>query len=328
MLNYILKRLLLIVPTLFGISLVTFFIIQLTPGSPVGQIGGEGGVERGQITKEIIDATKKLYGLDKPLYIQYSIWLKQMVTFNFGYSYKDGRPVWEKIRERIPITLSLSILSIMIAYIVSIPLGIFSAIKQYTKADKIITIILFVLYSMPNFWVAMMLIMFLGGGDYLNLFPIFGISSEGAESFGPVKWLLDRIWHLVLPVTCLTYESFASLSRYQRSSMLEVIRQDFIRTARAKGLSEQIVVFKHAFRNSLIPIVTLLGYILPALLGGSVIIESIFSIPGLGKLGFESVLNRDYPVIMAISVISAFLTLFGMLLSDILYVIVDPRISL
>jgi peptide/nickel transport system permease protein len=188
-------------------------------------------------------------------------------------------------------------------------------------------VILFVAYSLPNFWVAILLIMFLGGGDFLDLLPIYGISSAGMEGQPLLARLADHVWHLILPVFCLTYGGLAALSRYQRAGMLEVIRQDYIRTARAKGLPEKLVIFKHALRNSIIPIITIMGMILPAMFGGSIIIESIFSIPGMGQLGFEAVLSRDYPTVMAIATISALLTLVGILISDLLYMWVDPRIT-
>jgi peptide/nickel transport system permease protein len=234
----------------------------------------------------------------------------------------------EKIWERLPVTLQLNIISIFLTYLFAIPLGIYSATHQYSAGDKVATVALFVMYSLPSFWVATILILFLGGGDYWHIFPISGISSLDAEQLGLGQWLVDRVWHLVLPVFCLTYGALAYVSRQMRAGMLEVIRQDYIRTARAKGLSERAVVFKHALRNSLIPIVTLLGFLLPAMLGGSIIIESIFTIPGTRQLGFEAILSRDYPVVMAISTIAAFLTLIGLLLSDICYAIVNPTISL
>jgi len=233
----------------------------------------------------------------------------------------------DKLMERIPVTLQLSVISAILVYLIAIPVGIYSAIRQNTPGDRVLTVILFILYSLPNFWVATLLIMFLCGGDYLNIFPSYGLSSDGAENFGFFQFILDRIWHLILPVFCLTYGGLASLSRYMRASMLEVIRQDYIKMARAKGLPECKVILKHALRNALIPIVTLLGYLLPSFFSGSVIIENIFSIPGMGKLAFESILARDYPTIMAIVTISSFLTLIGILIADILYVIVDPRIT-
>jgi len=328
--QYILKRLLLILPTLLGITLVTFVIIQLAPGNPATlkiQMTRQGGVTDQAVAQAIVEQTRKLYGLDKPLLVRYGIWLKQIATLNFGNSYKDHRPVMEKIWEAMPITLQISLLSIFLSYLIAIPMGVYSAVKQDSAVDRVSTVALFVLYSLPNFWVATLLIVYLGGGDYLDLFPIYGANSFDADPWPFWRWLSDRIWHLVLPVACLTYGGLASLSRYMRAGMIEVIRQDYILTARAKGLSEKIVVFKHAFRNSVIPIVTFLAFLLPAMIGGSVIVESIFSIPGMGKLGFEAVLSRDYPVIMAIATISALLTLVGILLSDILYVLVDPRIS-
>jgi peptide/nickel transport system permease protein len=326
--NYVLKRLLLLIPTLFGITLITFCVIQLAPGNPVSrkiQIGE--GVKAEAITQEIIEQTKKLYGLDKPIHVRYWIWLKQIATLNFGRSYKDHRPVIEKIAERLPVTLSLNIISIFLAYMISIPLGVYSAIRQGSLSDQIITFLLFALYSIPSFWLAMVLIYFLGGGEFWDVFPIYGILSPGAENFPFFRKVLDFLWHITLPVICLTYGDLAYLSRYQRGSLLEVLREDFIRTARAKGLPESKVLFKHALRNALIPIITIVAAILPAMIGGSVIIESIFSIPGIGQLGFEAILSRDYPVIMAIATISAFLTLLGILIADVLYVLVDPRIT-
>jgi peptide/nickel transport system permease protein len=186
---------------------------------------------------------------------------------------------------------------------------------------------LFTLYSLPNFWVATMAIVYLGGGDFWDVFPVFGLQSVGAENWPFWTRMQDRLWHLILPITCMTYYTLAALSRYMRSSMLEVIRQDFIRTARAKGLSERLVVYRHALRNSLIPIVTLMADLLPAMIGGSIVIETIFSIPGMGQLSFEAVLNRDYPLIMSIFTLSALLTLLGILLADFLYTVVDPRIT-
>ncbi len=317
------------IPTMLGITLVTFLIIQLAPGSPAelkirtDQSGALGE----QYTREVIEQTKKLYGLDKPIHIRYLIWLKQVATLNFGESYKDHRPVMKIIMERIPVSLQLSLISIFLVYIFAIPIGVFSAIKQKSLPDRITTILLFILYSLPNFWVAMMLILFLGGGQFLHWFPVYGLNSEGAGSFGLGRWFLDRVWHLTLPVTCLTYAGLAFISRQQRAALLEVIRQDYIRTARAKGLTEKIVIARHAMRNSLIPIVTLAAALFPAMLGGSVIIESIFSIPGMGKLGFDAILARDYPVIMGDATISAFLTLIGILAADLTYTLVDPRIS-
>lgn len=327
--DYLIKRTLAMIPTMLGITVITFLIIQLAPGNPAEmkiRAARTGEVDP-QFTAEIIEQTRKLYGLDKPLHQQYLIWLNQVATFNFGDSYKDHRPVREKILERVPVSLQLSFISIFFVYLFAVPIGVFSAVKQNSTADKVVTLVLFILYSLPNFWVAMMLITFLGGGDFLDLFPIFGLSSDGAEKLALRPWLLDRAHHLVLPVACLTYAGVAYISRQMRGGMLEVIRQDYIRTARAKGLSEKVVVAKHAFRNSLIPIITLMAVLFPAMIGGSVIIESIFSIPGMGAMSFEAILSRDYPVIMGITTVAGFLTLLGILAADITYTLVDPRIT-
>lgn len=328
---YLLKRILLMIPTLLGITIITFAIVRLAPGDPAAMRLGSaasGGMVDQQMAKAIIEKTRIEFGLDKPIHMQYLLWVGKIARLDFGRSYKDNRPVTEKIMERLPVTLQINVIALLLTYLLAIPLGIFSATHQYSRADRITTTALFILYSLPSFWVATMLILFVGGGDYFHWFPISGISSLDAEKLEFVPWLKDRVWHLVLPVFCLTYASLAYVSRQMRAGMLETIRQDYIRTARAKGLSENAVILRHAFRNSLIPIITLLGFLLPAMLGGSVIIESIFTIPGMGLLGFEAILSRDYPVVMAISTISAFLTLLGLLLSDIAYALVNPTISL
>lgn len=326
---YIIRRLLLIIPTFIGISLISFFVIQLAPGSPVyyAVMGSQGAAVASSETQQIIQQTKALYGLDKPIWEQYVRWLWSLLRLDFGKSFKDFRPVMDRVAEALPVTLTLNIISIFLAYVISVPIGVFSATHQRSWQDAVITVILFILYSLPSFWVAMLLIYFLGGGNFLNVFPVYGLHSPGAETWGFWQWFFDYLWHLILPVFCLTYGSLAALSRYARAGMIETIRQDYIRTARAYGFSERVVIFKYAMRNSLIPIVTLVGTLLPALIGGSVIIEQIFSIPGMGKLGFEAILSRDYPLVMGILAISALLTLLGILISDIMYAIVDPRIE-
>ncbi|MBI1909323.1 MAG: ABC transporter permease [Deltaproteobacteria bacterium] len=330
MLAYLLKRFFLIVPTFLGITFVTFLIIQLAPGNPVSlkiqQLGGE-GIKSETVSREVIEQTKKLYGLDKPFSVQYLQWLKRIVTFDFGESYKDHRPVLKKIGEALPITLLLNLISIFLIYTISIPLGVFSAVRPDSRTDKIITLFLFILYSLPSFWIAMILIMFVGGGEYLDLFPVVGLFSRGIEQLSWWGKIGNASWHLVLPVITLTLGGFAFMTRFSRAQLLEVIRQDYIRTARAKGVPERWVVWKHAVRNALIPMITLMGTLLPGLIGGSVIVEQIFTIPGMGKLGFEAVLSRDYPTVMAIAAIEALLTLLSILISDLLYVMVDPRIS-
>lgn len=341
MTTYILRRLLLIPPTLLGITIVAFFVMQLAPGNPVAAKLGIGSGETGSeaVSAKVIEEMSKYFGYDKPIYERYWIWLTRVLQGDFGRSTIDQRPALEKILERLPMTLQLSVLSIFLSYAIAVPLGVAQAVRRNTFFDHVSTLALFILYSLPTFWVALLFILYFGSGEFLTWFPIYDINSPGIrfpiwEETGSVgAWLaefwrffLDRLWHLVLPVVCLTYPALALLSRLMRTGMLDVIRQDYIRTAAAKGLPEKLVVFRHALRNSVIPIVTMLGSLLPSLIGGAVIVESIFSIPGMGKLGFESILFRDYFVLMGILTISAVLTLLGFLISDLLYVAVDPRI--
>lgn len=328
--TYLIRRLLLVIPTFIGISFITFLIVQMSPGNPLMdklRRGGEGmGAASAAIPPEYIAEMKKLYGLDKPVPVRYVLWMKRLVLLDFGNSYKDQRPVLTRIAETLPITLQLNIISILLVYLISIPLGVYSATHPYSLKDTSITFFLFVLYSLPSFWLAMLLMYFLGGGPYLHWFPVYGLNSEAARQWPWYWWLLDRTWHLALPILCLSYADLAGLSRYARAGMANEIRQDYVRTARAYGFSERTIVYKYAMRNSLIPIITLLGAVLPSIIGGSVIIESIFSIPGMGRLAFEAILSRDYPLIMGILSITSMLTLAGLIISDILYAIVDPRI--
>ncbi|MFH1831072.1 MAG: ABC transporter permease [Pseudomonadota bacterium] len=329
MYKYVIKRLLLMIPTLLGISIITFAVIHLAPGDPA-ELKAQSATEAlasDRMTMEIVEDTRALYGLDKPLYEQFYLWLKRIATLDFGYSYRDHRPVLEKIGDALPITLTLNIITILLIYLISIPIGAYAALRPKGWLDRMSALLFMALYSLPTFWVAMMLIVLVAGGDYLNIFPITGFVSDGASRLPWYDWIANVAWHIVLPIACLTYGGFAFLSRFTRASMLDVIKQDYIRTARAKGLPEWRVTIRHALRNALIPLLTLMGTLLPALLGGSVIIEQIFSIPGMGRLGFESVLARDYPVIMAVATISAALTLISIFLSDIMYAVVDPRIS-
>lgn len=257
---------------------------------------------------------------------QYPIWLGRILRLDFGDSYIDHRPVTQKVWEAFKVTLSFQIIVLFLAYLISVPLGVFSAVKQGTIVDRSITVGLFMLYSLPNFWVAYLLILLLGGGQFLDIFPIQGLGSEGAETLPFWPWLWDRLWHMCLPVVCMTYVMLAGISRYTRSGMLETIRQDYVRTARAKGLSEPAVIFRHVLRNGMMPLITVLGGSIPALISGSVIVEYIFGIHGMGNLGITAVLQRDYPTIMAITSFSALLVLVGVLVSDLLYAVLDPRI--
>ncbi|OHD70160.1 MAG: diguanylate cyclase [Spirochaetes bacterium RBG_16_49_21] len=327
--KYIVKRTLLIFLTLFLITLLSYTIIRIAPGDYTTlKLGMEGALKAGSISQEILEQEKKLYGLDKPVIVGYAEWLAKFVRLDFGISRKDGRPVLTRIGEALPITLILNVISMIIIYIISIPMGIVSAVKKDKAFDRVSSLILFLLYSLPHFWIGLILLLYMASGEYLNLFPLGGIRSDWAAGAGFIPRLIDFCWHLVLPVITLTYGEFAFLARYTRANMLEVISQQYIMTARAKGLSNKRVIFIHAFRNSLIPLVTLMATLLPGLLGGTVIVESIFSIPGMGLLAYEAILSRDIPVIMAITTIAAILTLAGILAADLLYSLVDPRIRL
>ena len=335
--TYVLQRLLLLIPTLLGITFIAFALIHLAPGDPaelragggLGAAGSEGlSTEKQSAVDEALEAWRAQYGLDKPFHIQYGYWLRNLVTLEFGDSFKDNQPVWHKIRERIPVTVQLNIISTILIYLGAVPLGIYSATHSYSFGDQVSTFVAFALYALPSYWIGTLAIVFLCGGDYFYLFPPGGLTSVDASPHWPLgKRLLDYSWHLCLPVIVLSYSGFAGLSRFMRSSMLENLRQDFVQTARAKGLAERLVIYKHVLRNSLIPIVTIMTSIIPGLISGSIIIETIFSIPGLGQLGYEAVLARDYPVIMAVFTISSLLTLLSILLSDLLLTIVDPRIT-
>ncbi|HJY64659.1 MAG TPA: ABC transporter permease [Ignavibacteria bacterium] len=332
MTEYVIKRLLLFIPTLVAITLITFIISHLAPGDPTELKVGVSNEsmksdEKSQLNQQAKDYYKQKWGLDKPIYMQYVIWLTNMATGDFGNSFVDNRPVLEKIVERFPVSLPISLAAILISYLVAIPIGIYSAARQYSFWDRASTVVLFILYSLPTFWIGTMAIVFLSNVEYLKIFPTSGLYTLGSDDWSFIDKTWDRIWHLILPITCYTYGSFAYLSRQMRGSMLEVIRQDYIRTARAKGLKEKTVVLKHALRNSLIPIITLVAGIFPALVGGSVIIETIFSIPGIGQLAFQALISRDYPLIMAELVIAAVLTIVGLLIMDIMYALVDPRIA-
>jgi len=320
MLSYIMRRLLLMVPLIFGITLVTFTVIHLAPGNPV-EVQTEMSLKASAQARENL---KKLYGLDKPLHIQYLEWMKRFAKLDFGKSFVDGRKVIDKIIERIPITLTINILSLILIFIIALPIGILSATKQYSIFDKLSTIFVFIGFSTPTFWLALLLMILFGVN--MGLLPISGIQSIDVSEMGHFDRLLDWIKHLILPVGISAFGGIAGLSRYSRSSMLEVIRQDYIRTAKAKGLQEKKVIFRHAFRNALMPIVTILGLSVPGLIGGGVIFETIFAIPGMGQLFYSSTMSRDYPTIMGILVIGAILTLFGNLIADISYAFVDPRV--
>ncbi len=318
---YIAKRILFMIPILIGITLVSFFVIHLAPGNPLTeQLGLNPKVSA---SSRLMLA--KLYGLNKPLLTQYFDWLRRIVTLNFGVSFTaNHEPVITEIKRTIGITILINALATVFIFAFSIPLGVISAIKQNSFFDKISTVLVFIGFAAPSFWVALLMIIFFGID--LHILPIGGITSV---NYNFLTWwgkIFDVAKHLAMPVFVAGFGGIAGLSRYLRGNMLEVYRQEYIMTARAKGLSERVVIYKHAMKNALIPFITILGLSIPGLIGGSVIIETIFDINGMGRLFYQSVLARDYPTIMGILVIGAVLTLIGNLLADITYAIIDPRL--
>ncbi|HKB26363.1 MAG TPA: ABC transporter permease [Methylomirabilota bacterium] len=322
MFRYALRRLLLAFPLLIGITFVSFVVIHLAPGRPGEVVTGELSAES---QKELWQMLEKEYGLDKPLHVQYWTWLGRLARLDFGRSFSpDARPVLQKIGERLPITLLLNIIEMLIIIAFAVPIGVLSATRQYSLFDKVTTVFVFVGFATPDFWLALLLMILFG--VQLGWLPISGLRSLNWEylSFWRQQW--DFAGHLLLPIVVATFGGLAGFSRYMRQSMLEVIRQDYVQSARAKGLPERVVIGKHALRNAMLPVVTVLGLSLPGLIGGSVIVESIFAIPGMGQLMVQAVFERDYPVIMGNLVIVSTLTLGANLLADLTYSLVDPRI--
>jgi len=318
---YILKRILLMIPVLFGITILSFGVMKLAPGDPTTILTDLNP----NINKEAVERIRAHYGLDQPWYVQYLKWLKNMLMLDFGRSFApDSRPVLDKILERIPITLLINVLSMILIFAVAIPLGVMSAVKQDSLFDKGTTVFVFIGFAIPTFWLALLLMLLFG--VKLDWLPISGFRSLSHAHLSFAEKILDVARHLILPIFVSGFAGLAGMSRYMRSNMLEVIRQDYITTARAKGLDERTVIFKHALRNALLPVITLLGLSVPGLIGGSVIFETIFAIPGMGQLFYQAVMMRDYPTVMGILVIGAVLTLVGNLLADVMYSWADPRI--
>lgn len=339
---YIFRRLVALIPTLIGITVIAFAIINLAPGSPIEQklqqirFGGmSGGGEAGAgrlggsqiVTDEVIQALKKQYGFDQPIHVRYWIWLKNLAHLDFGRSFNFEEPVVDVVSRKLPVSITFGVVSFLLSYLICIPLGIFKAIKDGSRVDAATSMLLFMAHSTPSFMLAILLIVFLGGGSFLNWFPIMGVVSDGYSSLSFVARIWDRIHHAILPMTCYMLGHFASLTVLMKNSVLEEIKRDYVRTARAKGLDENAVVMKHVVRNALIPIATGFGSVVSVFFAGSLLIETIFSLDGIGLLSFQSILARDYNVIMGLLVMESFLFLIGNLLSDLLYVWIDPRID-
>jgi len=318
---FLVRRLLVVVPLLIGITFVSFIVISLAPGGPLDFLEGESPDLSPEVKKQLTE----LYGLDKPLVVQYWSWLTRLARLDFGRSFlPDGKPVLTKIGERLPVTLLLNIVEMLIILAVAVPIGVLSAVRQGSSFDKVTTMFVFIGFATPDFWLALLLMSFFGA--QLGWLPISGLRSMNWEYLSFWGQQLDFISHLALPIVVATFGGLAGFSRYMRQSMLEVVRQDYIQSARAKGLAERVVIGKHALRNALLPIVTILGLSLPTLIGGSVIVESIFAIPGMGQLMVQAAFERDYPVLMGNLVIVSSITLLANLAADVAYGLVDPRI--
>ncbi len=306
---------------LWGITLVSFFVIHLAPGTPTDMQTSLNPLA-GDMVRERLNA---LYGLDRPLWEQYVDWLGRIIRLDFGVSLStDARSVMEKIMERMPLTVGMNLISLVLTLLLSIPIGIVSAVKRASFLDRALTVLVFLGFAMPSFWLAMLLMLHFG--IELGWLPLSGLTSLDYAALSPMGKVMDIAHHLVLPIFVGLVGSIAGTSRFLRSSMLEVLRQDYITTARAKGLPVHLVIGRHALRNALLPVITMLGLSIPGLIGGSVIIETIFALPGLGQLFYAAVMARDYPLIMGNLVLGAVLTLLGNMLADICYGLADPRI--
>jgi len=323
MLKYIVKRLALSVPLVLGIVTMTFFMSHLAPGDPMDMYL-EPQRQR-QVDLEVIELLRKKYGLDQPIHVQYVTWIKNFARGDFGESFRHRRPVKDMLVEAVPYTLQLTVLAIILDALIGITIGIISAVKQYSKLDKVVTIGSLIIYAIPSFWLALMLIMVFSVN--LGWFPTSQTRSMHYEDLTAIGKMLDRAWHLVLPVFVMGIAGAAGTARYMRNKLLEVLNEEYIMAARARGFREKTVIVKYALRNAMIPIVTIYGMSLPFLLGGATIIETIFAWPGMGRLTVGAVGGRDYPIIMATVTIAAVLTVLGNLLADITYAAVDPRVS-
>lgn len=343
MLNYFIRRVLIAIPTFFIITFIVFTITRFVPGGPVEMailkyksLGMQGEIGSAMVTKsnenkisdEMVNKLKKIYGFDKPFYIAFLIWFKNLLLFDFGSSDVYSKPVWSVIVERFPISIRFGLIGFILSYTVCIPLGILKAVKHRTAFDFISSVVVFIGYAIPGWVVGIVMLVYFGGGTFLNIFPLGGVKSIDYDSLSFFAKIWDSIYHMILPTLCYMLGSFASLTLLMKNSLLENLSKDYIRTAYAKGLSEKVVLVKHALRNSLIPIATGLGHAFSLVLAGSFLIEKIFNIHGMGMLGYQSLLARDYPVVLGLVVFESVLYLFGNIISDFLYCVIDPRIRL
>jgi len=341
MLIYILKRLLLILPTLLGALTITFVVVQFVPGGPVEQLmaearatGGDGGGDAGgyrasrDVDAKQIAELKKLYGFDKPAPVRYWEMLVNFARFDLGRSFMHNKDVWTLIKEKLPVSISLGLWSFLLSYLISVPLGVAKAVREGTRFDTLTTLVVLVGYAIPGFVLGILLIVLLAGGTFLDWFPLRGLTSDNWAELAWGARIADYFWHLALPLTCLTIGSFAVTTMLTKNTFVEEMRKQYVLVARAKGLSQQRVLYKHIFRNALIPLVT--GFpaaFVHAFFAGSVLIETLFSLDGLGLLGYEAVIRRDYPVVLGSLYFFTLIGLVVKLVSDLLYLWVDPRVQ-
>ncbi len=345
---YILRRLLLMIPTFFGITIVCFGVFQIAPGGPVETYlakvrfaGGGGDSGRGasqsaqgssassskSVTDEVVEELKKRYNFDKPIHIRYWLWLKDVARLEFGYSHTKGEPVLDVIASKLPVSLTFGLTSFFLTYLICIPLGIFKAVKDGSAFDTSTSFILFVAYSVPVLMLGVLLIHFLAGGQFLEWFPIQGLASMDSENWPLWRRAIDFVWHMTLPLICYMIGSFTTLTMLMKNSIIEQIKQDYVRSALARGVSRRKAILKHALRNAILPLATGFGGVLTLAFAGSMIIERIFNLDGIGRLSYESALQRDYPILMASITITTILGLLGQLMSDVLLRLIDPRID-
>ena len=338
MLAYIVKRIVLMIPTLLGAVTITFIVMQFVPGGPVEQImaearaaqgGGEGGYKAGRdLDKQQVEELKKLYGFDKPAHVRYVEMLVNFARFDLGRSFLQNKDVWQLIKEKMPVSISLGLWSFLVSYMISIPLGIAKAVREGTRFDALTTGAVLLGYAIPGFVLGLLLIVLFAGGTFFEWFPLRGLTSDDWASLSWPARIADYFWHLALPLTCLVIGSFAVLTMLTKNTVVEEIRKQYVLVARAKGLSQRRVLYKHIFRNALIPLVTgLPGAVIGAFFTGALLIETLFSLDGLGLLAYESVVRRDYPVVLGTLYLFTLIGLVVKLLSDLMYVVVDPRVQ-
>ncbi|HHE47097.1 MAG TPA: ABC transporter permease subunit [Bacteroidetes bacterium] len=353
MTSYFIRRLIMIIPTFIGITLMVFFILQLTPGGPLeqeimklksgmAQMGGGGITGSGagvvetaggggkygsvEIPEEALEEMKRYYNLDKPIPVRYAIWLWNIIHLDFGNSYTYAEPVWDVIKSRFPISIYFGLISFILVYVVCIPLGVAKAVKHGSPFDLASSVLVFIGYSIPGWALGAVLLVLLGGGSFWDVFPLGEFRSEFWEDLSFWGKITDQVYHTILPVIAYMVGGFASMTVLMKNSLMENLGQDYVRTAFAKGLAEKRVVFVHALRNSLIPIVTGIGGLLGIFFMGSYLIEKTFNINGMGLLTFNALLVRDYPIMLTFLVIGSLIKLTGAIISDVIYAVVDPRI--